>query len=192
MSEDNKAILRQIKDGTFEDRAFGCVLGAFTADACGSFLEFSRKIGTKERMDACMRMEGGGPFGLAPGQITDDSELALCLLRGLLSSVRSKPKKEDIVTIHLNSIVSNYRDWLLSPPFDIGKNTKAALKPLLNKCVASESIKAANEHNKESMSNGSLMRCTPMTVFTASATNQKDIKAAILADVALTHPNKHV
>jgi len=29
-------------------------------------------------------MPGGGPFKLAPGQITDDSELALCLGKGLV------------------------------------------------------------------------------------------------------------
>ena len=42
------------------------------------------------------------------------------------------------------------------------------------------------------MSNGSLMRCTPMAIFTANVKNEKDIRNAILADVNLTHPNKHV
>ena len=32
-------------------------------------------------------MNGGGPWNLCPGQITDDSELALCLMKGLLESV---------------------------------------------------------------------------------------------------------
>ena len=32
-----------------------------------------------------MEMPGGGCWGLAPGQITDDSELAMCQLRGLLA-----------------------------------------------------------------------------------------------------------
>ena len=29
-------------------------------------------------------MEGGGCWALAPGQLTDDSELAMCLMRGLI------------------------------------------------------------------------------------------------------------
>ena len=29
-------------------------------------------------------MPGGGTWGLAPGQVTDDSELAMCQLRGLV------------------------------------------------------------------------------------------------------------
>ena len=31
-----------------------------------------------------MNMPGGGPFKLGSGQITDDSELAMCLMTGLI------------------------------------------------------------------------------------------------------------
>ena len=48
LSDQNQKILKEIKKNTFEDRGFGCVIGAFTADACGSFLEFNRFIGTDE------------------------------------------------------------------------------------------------------------------------------------------------
>ena len=32
-----------------------------------------------------MDMPGGGCFNVSPGQVTDDSELAMCLMRGLLA-----------------------------------------------------------------------------------------------------------
>jgi ADP-ribosylglycohydrolase len=32
-------------------------------------------------------MPGGGPFGLDPGQITDDSELAMCMMQGINESM---------------------------------------------------------------------------------------------------------
>lgn len=35
-------------------------------------------------MDVAMGMPGGGPFFLRPGQITDDSEMALHMLSALL------------------------------------------------------------------------------------------------------------
>lgn len=70
----------QVQPDTFEDRAYGCILGAFIGDACGSYNEFERKICSDKKMDKCMQMNGGGPFGLAGGQITDDSELAMCLM----------------------------------------------------------------------------------------------------------------
>lgn len=38
-------------------------------------------------MDVCMEMPGGGPWWLFAGQITDDSELALCMMEGLIESI---------------------------------------------------------------------------------------------------------
>ena len=57
------------------------------SDSCGSYNEFSPKVATEDFMNNCMQMKGGGPWNLCPGQITDDSELALCLMKGLLESV---------------------------------------------------------------------------------------------------------
>ena len=69
---------------TSDDRAFGCIIGAFIGDACGSYNEFNRQICNDNKMTQCMMMKGGGPFGLAGGQITDDSELAMMMMHGLL------------------------------------------------------------------------------------------------------------
>ena len=35
-------------------------------------------------MNICMSMPGGGPHKVAPGQVTEDSELAMCLMWGLI------------------------------------------------------------------------------------------------------------
>lgn len=37
----NKQIVDEIEKDTFDDRAYGCVLGAFVADSCGSYNEFN-------------------------------------------------------------------------------------------------------------------------------------------------------
>ena len=60
-------MLEEIKKDSFEDRAHGCILGAFAADACGSYNEFARNIESEKFMDECMKMPGGGPFMLGPG-----------------------------------------------------------------------------------------------------------------------------
>lgn len=36
-------------------------------DSCGSYNEFANIIQDDKVMDACMLMNGGGPFQLAPG-----------------------------------------------------------------------------------------------------------------------------
>lgn len=61
----------------FEDRAYGCILGAFVGDALGTTLEFATGIVSDADAMEAMGMVGGGPFKLAPGQVTDDSELAM-------------------------------------------------------------------------------------------------------------------
>ena len=64
-----------------------------------------------------MKMEGGGTWNLAPGQITDDSELAMCLMRGL---VEGKGK------LNTGCIVKNYGKWFQAGPFDIGGTIRNA------------------------------------------------------------------
>ena len=62
------------------DRYKGCLLGLAVGDALGTTLEF-RSPGSFEPIDD---MIGGGPFGLKPGQWTDDTSMALCLAESLI------------------------------------------------------------------------------------------------------------
>lgn len=75
-----------IKKNSEEDRAYGAIIGAFIADSCGSYYEFSKKKLSDNEMAECMRMPGGGPHKVAPGQPTDDSELSMCLLNSIVES----------------------------------------------------------------------------------------------------------
>ena len=62
------------------DRFRGCLLGLAIGDAVGTAVEF-RGRGTFEPLTD---MVGGGPFGLLPGQWTDDTSMALCLATSLV------------------------------------------------------------------------------------------------------------
>ena len=64
-----------------ENRYRGSLLGLATGDALGTTLEF-KSPGTFEPIHD---MVGGGPFGLEPGQWTDDTSMALCLVESLIS-----------------------------------------------------------------------------------------------------------
>mmetsp|Transcript_17253 Transcript_17253/g.17188 ORF Transcript_17253/g.17188 Transcript_17253/m.17188 type:complete len:97 (-) Transcript_17253:807-1097(-) len=68
-------------------KILGSIVGAFVGDALGSFLEFKNEI-SPEELSLALRMEGGsqGTHGTGPGQVTDDSELAICLMKGLIDS----------------------------------------------------------------------------------------------------------
>ena len=61
-------------------RYLGCLLGLATGDALGATLEF-KFPGT---FAPIVDMIGGGPFGLTPGEWTDDTSMALCLAESLI------------------------------------------------------------------------------------------------------------
>ena len=74
------------------------------ADACGSFYEFSMMAGNTEKMDECMGMPGGGTHRVGPGQVTDDSELAMHLMLGLIDSNAQKKRASDDNVMNLDKI----------------------------------------------------------------------------------------
>lgn len=154
-----------------------------------------------------MSMPGGGPHKVAGGQITDDSELSMCLMWGLVKSNEGKkPTNESVLNV--DRIADYYRKWIKTDPFDIGKATEGALGPLTRTTnlmdkmgrltrvptKAVHSKRVARRKNTYSKSNGSLMRCQPMAVFTANLTkgnnNYEELKKAVVADVEFTHPEK--
>ena len=73
-------------------------------------------------------MPGGGFFKVGPGQITDDSELAMTLMFALVESKS---------TLNGDIFCRWYKKWVESRPFDIGNNTKATLG-ILTKIKADE------------------------------------------------------
>jgi hypothetical protein len=66
-----------------EKRAYGAVLGAFVGDASGAPLEFLEQRDMKHLIDTALSFCGGGRLKVGPGQVTDDSEMAMCLLHAL-------------------------------------------------------------------------------------------------------------
>ncbi|ANI78126.1 ADP-ribosylglycohydrolase family protein [Sphingobium sp. EP60837] len=63
------------------DRGRGALIGLAVGDALGTTLEFARRDSYPVLID----MIGGGPFGLKPGEWTDDTSMALALADSLIS-----------------------------------------------------------------------------------------------------------
>ena len=173
----------------FEDRAFGSVVGAFIGDSIGSFTEF-RSIVPEEIAEQALTMPGGGPFNVSPGQVTDDSELALSLARGIVDGLICG--RQD--SIH-EMIARRYGGWLASHPFDKGRTTYMALCTLLEKSQteegwAAECIHNSKKYNAPSESNGGLMRATPLAVYCATIDDENEVIHMARTEQSLTHSNK--
>jgi ADP-ribosylglycohydrolase len=88
--------------------ARGALLGAFVGDASGATLEFLGRKPSNEDVETALSMVGGGCWRVAPGQITDDGELALCLTRSLAGAQ----------AVDRDKVAEAYVDWFNSGPFD--------------------------------------------------------------------------
>ena len=129
--------------------ARGALLGAFVGDASGATLEFfGRKPGADD-VGKALSMVGGGCWGVAPGHVTDDGELALCLARSLAGAQ----------VVDRDKVATAYVDWFHSRPFDVGNATSNAFGHVgPGDRVSAQSVeKAARRSNMASKANGALM-----------------------------------
>lgn len=105
---------------TTRDRFLGCLLGLAVGDAVGTTLEFKPRGSFRLITD----MTGGGPFGLAPGQWTDDTSMALCLASSLVERGEFDPA--DQMARYVRWHDEGY--WSSNGHcFDIGNATAAAV-----------------------------------------------------------------
>lgn len=142
-----------------QDRYRGSLLGLAVGDALGTTLEFTRP-GPHDLAE----MVGGGPFGLRPGEWTDDTSMALCLATSLVEcrGFDAHDQMERYVRWWQEGyLASNGRC------FDIGNTTRSALSAFVrtgNPYVGSTDARAAG--------NGSIMRLAPVPLFFANAPRQ--------------------
>ena len=138
-----------------KDHYRGSLLGLAAGDALGTTLEF-KSPGTFTPIND---MVGGGPFGLQPGQWTDDTSMALCLAESLISRKGFDPLDQ------MERYRRWYREGYLSSTntcFDIGNTVRCAI----------HAFERTNEPysgstNPQSAGNGSIMRLAPVPLFYA-------------------------
>jgi ADP-ribosyl-[dinitrogen reductase] hydrolase len=149
------------------DRYRGALLGLAAGDALGTTLEFMRP-GSFEPMTDLI---GGGPFGLVPGQWTDDTSMALCLAESLIECRRFDPVDQ----------LTRYCRWWhtghLSSTgkcFDIGTTVRAALT-----VFEQTRDPYPGPTDAHSAGNGSLMRLAPIPLAFARDPREAIAKAAL-------------
>lgn len=102
---------------------------------------------------------GPGPFGLEPGQWTDDTSIALCLAESLIEcdGVEAKDQMECYVRWWREGYLSS-----MDRCFDIGNTVKAALARF-----EQTGHPFSGSTDPQSAGNGSIMRLAPVPLFFA-------------------------
>jgi ADP-ribosyl-[dinitrogen reductase] hydrolase len=154
-------------------RAMGLLVGAAVGDALGAPFEFGLPGEYEQRFPEPIiggigEMVGGGDFGWAPGEFTDDTQMALALAESLVARGGFDP----------DDVWKRWRGWALTA-VDIGSTTRTALG-------FDDWRDVSHPDPQRTAANGALMRVFPLALLPGSESEIRDI---VLRQASLTHPH---
>jgi ADP-ribosyl-[dinitrogen reductase] hydrolase len=139
-----------------EEQFAGCMLGLACGDALGATLEFLSRDEVRTRYGQLREIVGGGWLRLAPGEVTDDTQMSTCLAESIVATG----------TVDGDDIARRFVGWLHTNPIDIGTTTRRALMYLdrgLSWQEAGE--RTYREAGGQGIGNAGVMRCAPVGLF---------------------------
>lgn len=154
---------------SLEQRALGAYLGFAIGDALGATVEFMTKgeIGTKYGVHR--KMIGGGWLHLAPGQITDDTDMSMALGRSLV-------RKRDF---DAKDICDEFAAWLKTGPVDVGNTCRRGIR----RYVIHGTVDGP--YCDGDAGNGAAMRVLPVALATLG--RPREMEEWTLAQCHITH-----
>ncbi|MGO0578062.1 ADP-ribosylglycohydrolase family protein [Ornithinimicrobium panacihumi] len=170
---------------TQTDRAAGVLLG----QACGDALGVPYEFGTTTYDPATgPRMLGGGLGSYAPGEWSDDTQMAVCIARVAATGERLGLRQG------LDKVAGGFIDWHLSDPADIGVQTSAVLRSALDhpRLEPGEVLRTQawrlHERTGRTAGNGALMRTAIVGLTRLDDRDATEEAARLVAE--LTHHDR--
>ncbi len=160
-------------DHPTRQRALGCLVGGAVGDALGAPFEFQPSGLYSETFPSPVHggigeMIGGGTFGWAPGEFTDDTQMALALACSVVESFG----------YDADHVWGSWRTWRRRAS-DVGITTSHALS-------FDDWREVEHQRIESTMANGALMRSFPLALATISLDD--DIaRDVVLHQASLTH-----
>ncbi|MDP2030770.1 MAG: ADP-ribosyl-[dinitrogen reductase] hydrolase [Thiobacillus sp.] len=155
-----------------ESHAIAAYLGLAIGDALGATVEFMtpREIVAQYKVHDTLR--GGGWLRLKPGQVTDDTTMALALGNAILQAGQ----------VDALAAARAFDEWMRAKPVDIGNTVRRGLLHFRATGIAET---APSEHDA---GNGAAMRVLPVALATLGQTGAQ-VRAACRAQAHITHNN---
>lgn len=150
-------------------RARAAFIGMAIGDALGATVEFMTASEIRQKYGTFKDIVGGGWLRLKPGQVTDDTQMALCIARAIITAGEWS----------LEGIARNFAAWLQSRPVDCGDTCRKGIRAYM-----------LHGHlevppNKWDGGNGAAMRLLPAALFSFP---DKDLLTKYVIEQAhLTH-----
>jgi ADP-ribosyl-[dinitrogen reductase] hydrolase len=132
------------------DRALGAYLGLAIGDAFGATVEFMTRREIEVQHGVHCRLIGGGWLKLKPGQVTDDTEMALHLGRAIMKTGGW----------NLKQVCDEFVAWYRSKPVDVGNTCRRGIR----RYIADGSL--STPYHEGDAGNGACMRNLPVALAT--------------------------
>ena len=158
------------------DRFRGALLGLAVGEALGAPAEFLTPEQIVEKYGVITEMIGGGVYDAAPGEITDATEMMLCLAESLADNEGFDPE----------DIIARYSAWFESQPRHVSLTVRAALISYRSGTHWDVASRRAFEIlGGPTAGNGSLIRCAPVgLLYSGDAAMRHELS---LRESTLTH-----
>jgi len=154
------------------NRARAALLGAAVGDALGATTEFMKPAQIRDRFGVHREIVGGGWLKLSPGQVTDDTEMTLCVARGIAESGRWD----------LKGIADRFAHWLSGEPADVGATCRRGIQEYV------KTRRLAAAPNEWDAGNGAAMRVAPVALYTLGDEELLSRLAVEQAHITHHHP----
>jgi ADP-ribosyl-[dinitrogen reductase] hydrolase len=123
------------------------MLGMAIGDALGASVEFMTCGEIRAKYGVLRDIKGGGWLSLSPGQVTDDTQMSLCIARSI-----------DTVDWSLADIAERWAKWLRSRPVDVGNTCRRGIRRYIH------DGSLAGPPNEGDAGNGAAMRMAPVAI----------------------------
>ncbi len=154
------------------ERARGAFLGLAVGDALGATTEFMMPGEIRAQFKVHRKVVGGGWLHLKPGQVTDDTEMSLCIARALITAGGWD----------LKGIADNFLAWMRGKPIDIGSTCRRGIRDYMRKG------QLETPYNEWDAGNGAAMRMAPVALYTLGDPALLDRYAVEQAHLTHNHP----
>lgn len=132
------------------DKIAGAIYGFAIGDAMGATTEFMDRKQIRQTYGVVKDIIGGGWLNLKPGEVTDDTQMSMCVMDALMEHPYNLERFE-------KACANNFVKWFESGPKDVGSQcAKGIYKIVLGRRV---------DVDERALGNGSLMRAMPCALL---------------------------
>lgn len=141
----------KLKKQELKNHIAGALYGFAIGDSTGATTEFMTSGSIKHEYGEVTHQIGGGWLNLEPGEVTDDTQMMLCVMEALM-------QYPDDINKFQNECAMNFIEWKDSDPKDIGGTCSYGIRHY-------EVHGEVPPLDENKLSNGSLMRYLPCAIL---------------------------